>query len=150
MRRRVFHAEHPAPRINVTPMIDVVMVLIIFFLIVGKLAAERLAEVDLPEASAASAPDQGTPLVINVVPDDDESEGSVTIIIESVTLDPVGVEQVVRETLAQEPGRMIQIRASRRLSYGAVRPVIAACRRAGVSSLLLATTGASPAPSDPP
>ena len=39
-----------AGHLNVTPLIDIVMVLIIFFLLVGQLAMDRKGAVDLPEA----------------------------------------------------------------------------------------------------
>ena len=51
MRVRQFHPHQPAGKFNVTPLIDVVMVLIIFYLIVGKLAAERQGHVKLPASN---------------------------------------------------------------------------------------------------
>ena len=47
MRFRTFHHAPASGKINVTPLIDVVMVLIVFYLIVGKLAADRKAPVQL-------------------------------------------------------------------------------------------------------
>lgn len=143
MRRAIVRKPAGALRINVTPMIDVVMVLIIFFLIVGKLAAARLEPVDLPGADAAGAPGAGDPLVINVLPDD---RAGARIVIEGTQLEPASVESVVRETLVDSPGRGIQLRASRSLAYGQVRPVLEACRRGGASTVLLTTTSGRAGP----
>jgi len=137
VRRRTFHVAHGAGRINVTPMIDVVMVLIVFFLLVGKLAAERYAPVDLPASRAGAPPDRGDALVINVVP----APGGTSLVIDGVELSVESVESVVRRTRAEHPQRPVRVRADRSLAYGAVRPVIEACRRAGVSSVALATEG---------
>ena len=70
MRRRVFHPPHPSGRVNVTPMIDVIMVLIVFYLIVGQMAAESKRNMPLPIASSGSRHIASDPLVINVVVQD--------------------------------------------------------------------------------
>lgn len=118
-----------AARINVTPMIDVVMCLIVFFLIVGKLAADRLAPVELPEGGAGQERLGADPIIVNVVP----IEGGVEVIVDGLAIAPD------RLAGALEPGRPVELRASRRLAYGQVRPILDACRAAGVRQIALAT-----------
>ena len=60
MRVRIFHHQSPVDKINVTPLIDVVMVLIVFYLIVGKLATDSAARVELPRATGAQQQDRGS------------------------------------------------------------------------------------------
>lgn len=121
----------PTARLNVTPMIDVVMCLIIFFLIVGKLAADKLAAVDLPPGSAGAEVVGLDPVIVNLLDDG----GELTILVDGFELsrDRLG--------MALEPGRTVEIRASRSLPYGLVKPVLTACREAGVGSVSLATEG---------
>jgi biopolymer transport protein TolR len=132
MKRRSLHAVHPIGRVNVTPMIDVVMVLIVFYLIVGKLAADRLAEVPLPRTETGETEATRDPLVINVVDD------SGLVRIEGVDLRTSDLRVVLLERLAQDPGAVVQIRGHRELAYGAIRPVVEACRGAGVGGVRLA------------
>lgn len=132
MRRRLLHPPHEAGRINVTPMIDVVMVLIVFFLIVGRLAAERRAPVDLPEARHGSEARAATPFVVNVLAPD----GRVTLSGQRYA--PEEIALLVRDRLEQDPDLVVQVRADRALAFGQVRPVLDALRGAGVSGVRLA------------
>src|SRR5262245_29295771 len=62
-RRRRIH--HPFGEINVTPLIDVVMCLIIFYLLVGKLATDRKVQIKLPE-STVGAEAEPEVLIVNI------------------------------------------------------------------------------------
>ncbi|MFG0326657.1 MAG: ExbD/TolR family protein [Phycisphaerales bacterium JB037] len=133
MRRRPLHAPATTSRINVTPMIDVVMCLIVFFLIVGKLAADRVEPVPLPDARAGQPPEGAGELIVNLVLEADEP----TIIVEGVALSPDGLEEVVRSVLTDDPARTIRLRADKAIPFGRVRPVLEACRRAGATGVRL-------------
>lgn len=135
--------------INVTPLIDVVMVMIIFFLIVGKLAADQRADVDLPAGSALDGSAQARPLIVNVT-----ETGAIVVLGEVVTEDGLdarlrdGVARARRERVVSGSGAdtadgalHVQIRADRGLAYGRVQPVVRACARAGVERVTFVTEG---------
>jgi biopolymer transport protein ExbD len=125
-------AHQPAggfAKVNVTPLIDVVMVLIVFYLIVGKLAADRLERVDLP-ASATGRAETSSGLVINVVARGDGA----AYVVDGRELTPGALADVLR---AAGGGTGVHLRADRRLSFERVRPVLAACREAGITSVKL-------------
>lgn len=132
MRRIASHARaHPVGHVNVTPMIDVVMVLIIFYLIVGRLVMERRGQVELPETRVGeSIPEESDPLIITV-----NADGSVVIAGESAPTMRLADAIALRASA----GRRVRVRGDRNAPYSAVRPVIDACRRAGVTSIELAT-----------
>lgn len=135
MRRRLLYTARPFGDVNVTPLIDVVMCMIIFFLIVGKMAADQRAQLRLPEASTGSSRPAQDVLVVNILADTDRGA---RVIVDN---EQIGAEQLgllVRARLAEKPATVVQVRASRELAYGAVRPVLEACRAAGVPSLRLA------------
>ncbi|MEM7755101.1 MAG: biopolymer transporter ExbD [Planctomycetota bacterium] len=123
-------------RVNVTPMIDVVMVLIVFFLLVGHLANERRGAVDLPAAT------QGE--------DEDGTRRPVVVLVRTagdVRVDGVGVgdADLGRAISAgvesrRRAGRFggVHVRADAGIAYDAVRPVLEACREAGVGEVRLA------------
>jgi biopolymer transport protein ExbD len=123
------HAEDQ--RINVTPLIDVVMVMIVFFLIVGKLAADERSAIDLPDASAAARKTDADTLIINV-----DHEGTVILRGQSVPADRLDESLLTERTL--QPALAVRIRADRTLTYAAIQPVIQACRAAGITSVRLA------------
>lgn len=58
----------PAEGVNVTPMIDVIMCLIIFFLIVGKLAHDRALGLRLPETRIGQGDSARADVVISIIP----------------------------------------------------------------------------------
>jgi biopolymer transport protein ExbD len=137
-RRFTLPASH-AGKINVTPLIDVVMCLIIFYLLVGRLAMDRQAGVRLPGSAIGVEEKGSSSLVINVM----MGEGSVParVMIDGRAIDA----PTLKERLALYAGAspeavpLVQIRADRRLAYASVSPVLAACRGAGLRSVLLTT-----------
>ncbi len=135
MRRRLLHAPHPFGDVNVTPLIDVVMCMIVFFLIVGKLVADQRAQLRLPETRSGSARAAQDVLVINVLAN---GGGEARVVVDNAPVEMWMLADLVRTRLADKPTTVVQLRASRELAYGAVRPVIDACRDAGVPGLRLA------------
>ena len=129
MRLRQLHVQHASAKINVTPLIDVVMVLIIFYLIVGKMAADRLALVELPSTGVGAA-EEGTPLIITVAASDDVTQAPRTF-LNGEEVDSDALENAL---MAAGSEAAVQVRADRRLPYGSVGPVVDACRRAGMAS----------------
>jgi biopolymer transport protein ExbD len=148
MRRRSNNLRGGGPNVNVTPMIDVVMCLIIFYLMVGHLASGRSASVNLPSAGQGERAEQSTPIVLNLAPSDDpaaapDAEPVLTIGTERVAMP--NLTQRLKDLAALTPGAEVQIRADRRLAYGSVSPVLNACREAGLLSVkLVAQRGAAP------
>jgi biopolymer transport protein ExbD len=115
--------------INVTPLIDVVMVLIIFFLMVGHLVLERRGGVDLPEAASGAREATADHAIVVII----DGDGVVRIDGAIVTTGRAG--SVVSELRAAEPGRPVQLRGSRVLPFRSVRPVLRSLREAGVTTI---------------
>lgn len=119
-------------RVNVTPLIDVVMVLIIFYLIVGRLVLERRGGVDLPSASVGEVESADDHPIVVVIDDG----GSIKVDGERTSASDVG--GMVAAIRAEDPSRAVQIRGDRGVGYGTVRPVMTALREAGVTAVQLA------------
>jgi len=131
MRFRV-HQHPPTAKINVTPLIDVVMVLIIFYLIVGKLAAERQGHVQLPSSAVGVQAETHDPVIVTI---EAPAPGAATpqVLVNGHTVPEGSLESVLRTRVAADPGStIVQIRADRHLPYSDVAPVIKACRDAGL------------------
>ena len=125
------HAAH----VNVTPLIDVVMCLIIFYLMVGHLAAGRSSNVNLPTSTTGRQPEKSAPIVINIATDPKEPE-PILLLGEQPILTSA-LPKILKDQALLTPDAEVQIRADRALEYGKVAPVLMACRDAGLLSVKL-------------
>jgi biopolymer transport protein ExbD len=132
MRLRPPHSLPQAGRINVTPLIDVVMVLIVFYLIVGNLARSSLPAVALP-ASATGREEATAPLTITVV----SRAGGARVVVDGVEIAPEDLPDLVRARVPDPSKADVHLRADRALAYSQVAPVIQACRESGLTSVRL-------------
>lgn len=133
----LIRARRPVPHspvIDLTPIIDMVFLLLIFFLVATTFhQAEREIEVALPAARAAG-PISGAlrELVINVTQD-----GRTIVGGEAMT--EAALEQLVRQRVAANPAQKVSVRGDRRTPYANVVNVLDICKRAGISQPYLDT-----------
>ena len=133
MRHRSFIKSERRGGVNVTPMIDVVMCLIVFYLMVGQLAIDRRAGVVVPASTTGEErADRTDALTINV-----SRDGAVLVDGEEVPIDRLRGELEGR--LARSEGAPVQVRADERAGYGALRPVLDALGAAGAANVELVT-----------
>ncbi len=114
---------------NMTPMIDVVFLLIIFFLVSSHLARqESQIDLDLPvAASGADDIDQETPrLTINVQP-----EGSLLLAGRPILASELK-ERFIAARAKEGDNLEVRIRGSRSAPYSTVEPIMLACTNAGI------------------
>ena len=122
--------EDPVP--NLAPMIDVILVLTIFFMCATKFSTdERRFDLDLPKAGAAATATDGRPEVIEV-----ESSGGLRFAGEEVEAAAL-VERLSAARTAR-PDLAVTIRGERAVPHGRMAEVYEACRAAGVSRVAIA------------
>jgi biopolymer transport protein TolR len=114
--------------INVTPLVDVMLVLLIVFMVTAPLLTAGL-RVDLPEVQAAETPAKDTKLLVTVTKDEHILLGN-----EDVT-DRIADALKASERVQTE--QELYIRADKDARYGVVATVVAAARNSGVQSLNL-------------
>ncbi|HUP59059.1 MAG TPA: biopolymer transporter ExbD [Thermoanaerobaculia bacterium] len=120
------HAE-----INVTPLVDVCLVLLIIFMVV---LPAMVNDVQLPETS------QGIELEKRIFPVTIKTDGTVYLDTLVIRRDEVPAAlQRLRKSDAQRP---IAVRADKRVQYGEVVSVLAACRDAGWHDVTLVARNA--------
>jgi biopolymer transport protein ExbD len=137
MRRREFHPQHPFGKINVTPMIDVVMCLIVFYLIVGKLAADQRTTIRLPTSTTGVEEKTQDTLIINVMPT--RGDAPARFVIDTLDVSPENLQAAIRDRLMDTQDVVVELRGSRELTYSAIAFAMRACKEAGVESVRLAT-----------
>jgi biopolymer transport protein TolR len=114
--------------INVTPLVDVMLVLLVVFMVTAPLLTTGL-RIDLPEVKAASTPVKDARLLVSVTKDEKILFGERDV-TDSVELEFRSNERVQTES-------ELYIRADKDARYGVVAKVVAAARSAGVKSLNL-------------
>jgi biopolymer transport protein ExbD len=136
--------RHTSPAINMTPMIDVVFLLIIFFLVSSQLAQrETRIQVDLPTAGGGQADvSAAVPrLTLTLQEDGRIWLGGRRLRVEQLS-------EHLRADLARHgPELEVRVRCDRRVPYRQVEPLLASVVRAGVwnvSFAVLEPAGAAP------
>jgi biopolymer transport protein TolR len=114
--------------INVTPLVDVMLVLLVVFMVTAPLLTTGL-RIDLPDVKAANTPVKDARLLVTVTKDERVLFGE-----EDVT---DRVDSVLRENARVQKERELYIRADKAARYGIVATVVAAARASGVESLNL-------------
>ncbi|MDN5870950.1 MAG: biopolymer transporter ExbD [Nitrococcus sp.] len=110
-------ARHrPLSEINVTPFVDVMLVLLIIFMVTAPMLAAGL-KVDLPQAKSAAALDARDPIVITIAKD-----GGLSVANERIAKDQL--IDAVRAKLNGESSRLIYIRGDQAAQFGAVVAVM--------------------------
>lgn len=123
--------------INVTPFIDVILVLLIIFMVAAPLATVDI-NVDLPQSSALPAPRPDEPIWLTVAPDLSLSLGDTAVTAD--TLAPA-----LEHSSAGDRDRRIFLRADKAVSYGDVMGVMNLLRDAGWTHIaLVGLEGAAP------
>lgn len=120
--------------LDMTPMIDAVFNLLIFFLVASSFQQiEREMQIALPEARAAGPLSAALrEIVINV-----DADGR--IIVNSRTMTPDELDALVREAVAANPEQKVAVRADRSAAYEKVARALDVCKHAGVQQPFLDT-----------
>jgi biopolymer transport protein ExbD len=127
---------------NMTPMIDVVFLLIIFFLVSSHLARqETQLELDLPDAASGepTGEDDVRRVVVNVLPEV-RPEGRIQVGGQRMHLGQLaGLIRFERGQAEREnKGLQVRIRSDRQVPYGVIEPILLACAKAGVWNVTVA------------
>ena len=137
-RRRGRGRRAPMSEINVTPMVDVMLVLLIIFMVTAPLLASGV-QVDVPESKAAPLQQDVAPLNLSI-----NREGQ--IYLDDALMDPAQLGARLRLRVAdsrEEGGPRLFLRADQALDYGTVNRIMGEINAAGIRKLSLVSTGAS-------
>lgn len=116
--------------LNMTPMIDVVFNLLIFFLLSSTyLSEEQQLQMELPRVvEAAPLTDEPDELFVNVLADG-------RIRVADVEYDLTSLTTRLRDARANYPDQAVAIRGDGRVAYDKVAKVISVCKQVGISRL---------------
>jgi len=115
--------------INVTPLVDIMLVLLIIFMLTANLIAKQAIEVELPRASQSSSVNPTT-LAITLTHD-----GALYLNARPTT--PAGLREAVRAAVAADPKTQAIIAGDRAVSHGRVVWVLDVVKSLGVVSFAI-------------
>lgn len=126
--------------INVTPFVDVMLVLLVVFMVTAPLLTVGV-QIDLPRADAKPIPGQDEPLTVSV-----KADGSVFLQETETPLAALGPRLVA--ITGSNPDARIFVRGDRNLAYGRVMEVMATVTRAGFRKVALVAEAPRPTAAD--
>jgi biopolymer transport protein ExbD len=123
--------DQPMSEINVTPLVDVMLVLLVVFIVTAPLLTQSVG-VNLPKTVSAAPP----PIdAVNVVSIDVEG----AIYLNKQKLSPTELEERLVQLKQTSPEGTIQFEIDDRVNYGKAAEVMAIAQHAGISKIALQT-----------
>jgi biopolymer transport protein TolR len=119
----------PMAEINVTPMVDVMLVLLIVFMVAAPLLTVGVP-VDLPKSQASALNDDKPPLVISV-------NGQGQIYIQETPIDEGNLVAKLQAITQNNPDAVIYVRGDQSINYGKVMEIMGLISSAGYSKVSL-------------
>lgn len=121
--------QHQAPMadINVTPMVDVMLVLLVIFIITAPLFTHAI-KLDLPNAQSAPAPEKPETIAISI-----NGEGKIFWGNDAIAQDDLGIR--LAAAALKKPQPELQLRADKATRYEVIAQVMAAAQTNGLSKI---------------
>ena len=119
--------QMPTAEINMTPLVDVMLVLLIIFMITAPLMTHSV-KVELPRAASTPTPDQPPALQVSIDTDN-------RVFVGSEAVDRNSLESRFRDAVATDANVEMHLKADRSTRYESVAETMSAARRAGLTKI---------------
>lgn len=126
--------------INVTPLVDITLVLLIIFMVTARFISEPSLGVNLPKASASASTEQEDRRVYLTLNTHRQ------IFLNNAPVSEQELPGKIRELLKQKPDLSLVLRADKDVSHGDVMRVLDAVREQGVTQFGIAVEGGTTEP----
>ena len=125
--------------INMAPMIDMVFLLLIFFMVASHLTKMDRTPVELPVAEASTVPEQARGRQMITLRSRDHTGEEVDILMNLKRIEVEAITPAVEKLLAENSDAEVYLRADRYAKHKHVKEVMAACAEGGVVNVIFAT-----------
>jgi len=123
--------------INITPLTDIFLVLLIIFMITSSAIVESGGKVNLPEVAKTETAPRG--IIVTLTP-----EQEIYVNQKKVTADEL--EPAIRAVLSESPDRVVILRGDRNVLLGEAVWVMSVIKKAGASEIAVAAQGETDIP----
>jgi len=123
--------EEEENEINLTPMLDVVFIMLIFFIVTASFIKEAGLDVNRPDAPVTETKPEDANILVAITSNDE-------ILIDNRIIDPRAVRANIERLHAENPKGSVVIQASRRSTNKMLVTVMDAARQAGVYNISMA------------
>ncbi len=117
--------------INVTPLVDVMLVLLVVFIVTAPLLTNAI-HVDLPKTDETASPDEPNAVTVSV-------DATGRIFVEKREVAPAALAQELKQRKLSSPDLALYLQADDAARYGIVAKVMASIERSGVSKVAVIT-----------
>ncbi|MEK9807431.1 MAG: biopolymer transporter ExbD [Halieaceae bacterium] len=128
MRKLARQQEDDGAEIDLTPMLDVVFIMLIFFIVVASFIKEAGVEINRPDDNQQTDPNDSLSVLVEVAADNQ-------IWMENRRVDIRAVRANIQRMLAEDPEAPVTIKVEKGAEAGIVVDVADAAREAGVGSV---------------
>ena len=130
-KRPSMHQEEEENEINLTPMLDVVFIMLIFFIVTATFIKEAGIQVERPDTVTADSQDDAS-ILIAISPNNE-------IWIDRQERDPRAVRSIIERLHAENPKGSIVIQADEESTHETLVIVMEAAKAAGVTNVAIAS-----------
>ncbi|SMF95222.1 biopolymer transport protein ExbD [Methylomagnum ishizawai] len=123
--------------INVTPLVDVMLVLMVVFLVTAPLLTQSV-KVSLPKTASTDQSDKDQPMKLGI-----DAQGGVTLNTQPVA-DLAALETTLKTEVQSNPELAVHLYADQAVNYAQVAKVMAAVQRAGIGKMAFVSTEGQP------
>ena len=117
--------------INVTPLVDVMLVLLVVFIVTAPLLTNSIP-INLPKTESVAPPEQKDPLVVSI-------DGAGKLFVNKDEIQPELLESNLAAAKAKDAEVRVQLQADEGVNYGQVAKAMASIERAGITRLAVIT-----------
>ena len=127
-----YERRHSSTVLNLTPLIDIVFLLLVFFMLTAHFIQEERIDIELPAASSSATDDDDQFIDVVLLPDG-------KLIVDGLEITEDKLTDTLRGALHAPGKRYVRLRGDRAAQFGNAVTIIDAARSAGAESLDIVT-----------
>ena len=117
--------------INMTPLIDIMLVLLIIFMMTSSIGLESGLDIDLPQVASATSPKEGTSVLLSLY-----RQGNIAV--QGKATDLNNLESAIKEALAQNNTQTVVLEGDHQSTFGLAVRVMDYAKAAGATKFAIA------------
>ena len=125
--------------INMAPMIDMVFLLLIFFMVASHMSKMDRTPVELPVANKSTVPENARGRQLITIRSRDATGEEVDVLVNLKQVEVERITPLIRNVLEENANAEVYLRADRYAKHKHVKEVMAACAEGGVVNVIFAT-----------